>query len=291
MGAVVRRRSLLDHRPKRGIETDVPTMIAVSTVAWALADALHEVVGHAGAAVLLGVPVRAVSTATVFIEADQIRSVWDYRIIHAAPTLINLVSAGLALLALHSRWARSSTSRYFLWLFATISVILATVNLVFGPLGGGDWMEVTTELEPRVIWRAGIVAVGVAVGVAGYVLPLRLWRPDLREHRRLQLKVTTVPVLVVVVVQTLSVVGSPFASQPVGSSQSPVAGLGLVYLTMVLWLALVNVVGGPHSLAPVESIRLTRSKGWLAVGLLMLVIFVGVLGPGLGPLEDDPRLI
>jgi hypothetical protein len=57
-----------------------------------------------------------------------------------------------------------------------------------------------------------------------------------------------------------------------------------------LWLAVVNLVQRPRSTAPVESIRLTRTKTWLAVGLVVFLIFVAVLGPGLGPLEDDPRL-
>jgi O-antigen/teichoic acid export membrane protein len=57
-----------------------------------------------------------------------------------------------------------------------------------------------------------------------------------------------------------------------------------------LWFALVNLVPRPRSTEPVESIRLTRSKTSLAVGLIVFLIFVAVLGPGLGPLGDDPRL-
>ena len=176
-----------------------------STVAWALADVLHEVVGHAGAAVLLGVPFRAVSTTTAYIAADQIHSLGDVRTIDAAATVLNLVTGGLALLALRSRRVRSAASRYFLWLFATISFIVVTLNLV----AGADWEEVTTGLEPRGLWRAGVVAAGVLMAVVGYVLPLRLWMPDLRENRKLQLKITAIPVAVLIVVQTLSVARSP----------------------------------------------------------------------------------
>ena len=65
----VPRAGLAVESRERQLEVDVPTLIALSTVAWALADVLHEVVGHAGAAVLLGVPVRAVSTTTAYIAA------------------------------------------------------------------------------------------------------------------------------------------------------------------------------------------------------------------------------
>jgi hypothetical protein len=48
-------------------------------------------------------------------------------------------------------------------------------------------------MEPASLWQAGVLVAGVLVGVLGYVLPLRLWLPDLRQHRRLQLTVTAVP--------------------------------------------------------------------------------------------------
>jgi hypothetical protein len=52
----------------------------------------------------------------------------------------------------------------------------------------------------------------------------------------------------------------------------------------------VNLIPVPRSTAPVDSIALPRSKAWLAIGLVVAVFFIGVLGPGLGPLEADPRL-
>jgi hypothetical protein len=53
----------------------------------------------------------------------------------------------------------------------------------------------------------------------------------------------------------------------------------------------VNLVPVPRSTAPVDSIRLARSPGWLIVGLAVAVVYIGVLGPGLGPLDADPRLV
>lgn len=264
----------------------MPTLIALSTVAWALADVLHEIVGHAGAAVLLGVPVRAVSTTTAYIVGDQIHSLGDVRTIHAAATVLNLVTGGLALLALRSRRVTSPAARYFLWLFATFSLIVVTLNL----LVGSDLGEVIRGLEPRGLWRVGVLAVGMFVAVVGYVLPLRLWMPDLRGNRRLQLKITAIPVAVLIVVQALSVARSPFVRQPWGSGQNALATVVALSFFFGLWFALVNLVPRPRSTEPVASIRLTRSKTWLAVGLIVFLIFVAVLGPGLGPLGDDPRL-
>lgn len=271
---------------ERQIEIDVPTLSALSAVAWVLADVLHEIVGHAGAAVLLGVPVRAVSTTTVYLGWDEVDSLTDVRTIHAAATVLNLATGCLALLALRSHRMTSSASRCFLWLFATISFVVVTLQL----LVGADWEVVTTGLEPGGFWSAGVFAAGVLVGVAGYMLPLRLWMPDLRAHRRLQLQITAIPVAVLIVVQALSVVRSPFAAQPLGAGDNALITVVALSLFFGVWLALVNLVQRPRSTAPVESIRLIRSKTWLAAGLIVFVVFVAVLGPGLGPLEEDPRV-
>jgi hypothetical protein len=268
------------------VAMDVPTMIAASTVAWVLVDVLHEIVGHGGAAVLLGIPVRAVSTTTIFAEWDQVQSMAEVRIIHASATLLNLLTGCVALVALRSPRVTSPVSRYLLWVFATISFVVVTLNLV----AGGDWSVVIEGMEPAGLWRAGVPVAGILVGVLGYVLPLRLWLPDLRQHRGLQLKVTATPVLVLLAVQTLSVLGSPFGSVPLDTGTNALISSAALAVFFGLWLALVNLVPVPRSRAPVDSIALARSKGWLAVGLVVAVLFIGVVGPGLGPLEADPRL-
>jgi hypothetical protein len=265
---------------------DVPTMIAVSTVAWALADVLHEIVGHGGSAVLLGIPVRAVSTTTIFADWDQIQSMAEVRAIHASATVLNLVTAALALLALRSPRVTSPATRYFLWVFATISLVVVTLNLV----AGADWSVVIEGREPAGLWRAAVLAAGVLVAIANHLLPLKLSLPDLRARRAQQLKVTATPVLVLLVVQTLSVLGSPFTAVPRDSGTNALVSSWALTLFFGVWLALVNLVPVPRSTAPVDSIRLPRSKAWLAIGLVVAVFFIGVLGPGLGPLDADPRL-
>jgi hypothetical protein len=272
-----------------GLAVDVPTMIAASTVAWAMVDVLYEIVGHGGAAVLLGVPVRAVSTTTIFADWDQIQSIADNQIIHVSATLLNLATGCLALAALRSRRVTGPASRYCLWVFATFSFVVVTLNLTLG-VAGGDWAVVIEGMQEGGPWRAGVLAAGVVVGVLGYLLPLKLWLPDLCGHRGLQLKVTATPVLVLLVVQTLSVLGSPFRALPMDSGTNALVASVALFVYCGLWLALVNLVPVPRSSAPVDSIQLPRSRIWLAVGLVVAVLFIALLGPGLGPLEADPRL-
>jgi len=63
---------------------DIPTLIAISIVAWALVDILHEIVGHGGAAALMGFDVRAASTTTVYFTSDQPYDVGRDRFFNAA---------------------------------------------------------------------------------------------------------------------------------------------------------------------------------------------------------------
>ena len=273
----------------RNVEIDTPTLITVSALAWALANAFHEIVGHAGAAVVLGIPVRAISTTTASVDWEAIEFAAQARFIDAAATPVNVLTGALALAAL--RWINinSTATRYFLWLFAVVSFTMATWNMVTVPLlGGGDWSEVAEQLDHAGLWTAGLIAVGVVVAVVGYRLPLRLFLPDLRDRPALRHRITIVPVATMIVVQTLSVLPSPFATAPADANH--LLASVFAYVHLIAWAVLVNRGVGPRSSRPVGELALHRSTAWLATGAMTIIVFVAVLGPGLGPLEDDPRL-
>ena len=272
------------------VEVDVPTLVAVSTMAWAIANVLHEIVGHAGAAMLLGIPVRAVSTTTAYIVGDEIETATQYRIINGAATPVNLVTGALALWALHRFTVSSPALRYFLWLFSVFSFTIVTWNLVTLPLlGAGDWGEVAETLEMRGLWTAFVLAVGIPVAIMGYALPLRWWMPDLSGHPELRRRITLIPIATLIVVQTLSTAASPFATAPAESNHLVASVFAFAHF--VVWAMLANRGVGPRSAEPPTSIRLQRSIAWMVAGMIVFVLFVAVLGPGLGPLENDPRLL
>jgi hypothetical protein len=275
---------------KKNIEIDLVSLIAISIIAWSLANFLHEVIGHAGSAALLGIPVRAVSTTTMYIEWDQIKSVGEDRIINAAGAGMNFLSGIIALLYLRSNKITCSATRYFLWLFSTISFTIVTMNLISAPLiGEGDWALFIKEFERRELWKAGVVVVGTILAIPGYVLPLRLWMPDLKGNRRVLLKITVIPVITIIVVQSLSLIGSPFSSLP--PENNHLIASVFAYFHFFLWATLVNILPVPRSKNTVESIHLPRSNVYLGIGFMIGIIFIAVLGPGLGPLEEDPRLV
>jgi hypothetical protein len=265
----------------RRIKIDIPTLVAISTMVWVLVNVSHEIMGHAGSAFLLGIPVRAVSTTAVSIEWDKVTSSGAYRIIMAGGTLMNLIGGTAALILLSLRKQAYSATRYFLWLFSTFSFIIVAMNLVsVVPIGGGDWTEFTRQLEPRNLWKGIIIGIGMIITIFGYILPLRIWMPVLKSNRREQLAITAIPVFTMIVVQSLSLIGSPFASLPSGGMHL-LASL-FAYLHFVLWAILVNAIPAPRSKNPPQSIRLPRSNAWLASGLLLALFYIVVLGSGIG---------
>jgi hypothetical protein len=159
---------------------DIPTLITISIVAWAVVDILHEIVGHGGAAALMGFDVKAASTTTVYFTSDQPYDVGRDRFFNAAGALVNLLTGALALIVLRWQNATSASCRCFLWLFASFSATVVALNLVSAPLiGGGDWTAVLRELEPKGFWKSCVIGTGVLLAVVGYILPLRLFMPKL----------------------------------------------------------------------------------------------------------------
>jgi hypothetical protein len=269
---------------------DIPTLIAISVIAWALADILHEIVGHGGAAALMGFDVRAASTTTVFFTTDLPYHIEKDRFFNAAGALVNLLTGALALVLL-CRCASSTASwRFFLWLFACFSATIVAVNLVSAPiLGGGDWTAVLRGLEPSTLWKSSLIGTGLFLAVIGYVLPLRFFMPDLRDRRLVQLGLTAVPVLTVIIFHTLSLLKSPFSRLPADTNH--LLASVFMYLHLILWIILVNVLPWPRSSDPADRIRLRRSYVWIVVGFLVLLVYVVILGPGIGSFEGDHRLI
>lgn len=118
------------------------------------------------------------------------------------------------------------------------------------------------------------------LSVFGYILPLKLWMPDLKSNQRIQLAVTVMPVVTVIVVQSLSLLGSPFISGPSGANH--LLACVFAYLHFVLWAILVNALPAPRSIYSPQSIRLPRSYGWLVLGLFFALLYIVVLGPAPG---------
>ncbi len=278
----------MDNSCGRNLKIDIPTLVAISIVAWVVAVSLHEVAGHALPAVLMGLDVRLATSTGVNIPSDQVSyDLWNSakaRTLLAGGTAVNFLTGGIALLLLHLRKPTSKAFQYLLWLFATFSLMIVIMYLVTTTaIGAGDWIGFVQSLNPRNAYIAIIIGTGILLALPCYALPLREWMPDLKGNRFTLLKITFIPVLALTITQILSTLRSPYLNEQGG--QNPLLASVFVCIHLVIWAILVNLIPVPRSSKEIESISLVRSPFWLVVGVTFFLFFVVILGAGIGPLS------
>jgi hypothetical protein len=131
------------------------TLIAISALACIFQDILHEGLGHGVTAWLSGA--HRVTISTVAMQSDV-----DTRWISANGTLVNLIFAAVFWLLLLSPQRYRSGTRYFLVLAMAGNLFTGTGYFLFSGLTNfGDWAAVIQGLQPRWLWQAGMVGLGV----------------------------------------------------------------------------------------------------------------------------------
>ena len=94
---------------------DRATLVAVAVLAYALANLVHEGLGHGGTCLLAGGRPLALS-ATHFEEDPGSLTASAGKWVSAGGTLANVAFGVLALVALRANRRAATASRYFLWL-------------------------------------------------------------------------------------------------------------------------------------------------------------------------------
>ena len=247
------------------------TAAAIAVVAYAGADLVHEVVGHALVAQLSGI--RVLSISTVAAPTAQ-----DSRPMDAAGTIANVVFGAVAL-ALVGRKRRFSAAAYAWWLFGVVSAMNVGYLMYSGLFDSGDWSLVIAGARPSWAWRLGLVVAGyifyaTVIRVAAHTATPWIANGDtsIADFRR----VTRVSY---VTGGALFVLGSAF--NPLGRDVIIISGVGGSFgLTLGLLLVpgdLASHVKEPGGISSVLELR----PGWIVAALLVGSVFVGVLGPGI----------
>src|SRR2546427_53286 len=118
----------------RSARVDVPTVIAISALAYTLANIVHEGLGHGGACVLVGA--RPTALNAIFFEYDELAATLvQQRWISAGGSIANVL-VGLPILRVLRREGLPSSLRYFLWLFAGVNLLTAFGYLLYAAFGG-----------------------------------------------------------------------------------------------------------------------------------------------------------
>jgi len=151
---------------------DVSTIIAISALAYTLANIVHEGLGHGGTCLLVGAR-PTVLNAIFFEYDDHAATLVQQRWISAGGSIANVL-VGLPILRMLRRERLTASARYFLWLFAAVNLLTAFGYLLYSGIGGiGDWSRVVRGLGSPWLLRGGMAIVGAARSTrsSGPILP------------------------------------------------------------------------------------------------------------------------
>jgi hypothetical protein len=252
------------------------TIGAIAIVAWALADMLHEGLGHGGTALLVGARPTAL-TSSYFSYDEASVSRFASRLISAGGSVVNVIVA-LPLLAIIGRLR--GNARFFVWLLATLNLLTAFGYLCYSGVGGiGDWKAVIDGVPHETAWRVVEILVG---GVCYFVLaPWLLW-PGLRpfvgggaDRERRARRLTLVPYLVGGTTSVLSGMLNPLGLKIMLISSVAAAFGGA---SLLAWFFPQQAAREKSGEAPAMGVA--RSVGWMVAAGIAFALFVGVLGRG-----------
>jgi len=255
-------------------QPDLLTVIAIAIAATAIADFIHEGLGHGGMCLATGGHPMALSTVHFQCSADT-------RLVAAGGALANLIFGGLFWVA--SRTVKRATYwRYFFWLLMTFSLFDAGGYFLFSGIGNiGDWAAVVAGWQPAWAWRVGLTVLGMVTYFLLFVpLCLRELRPFLGRDQKSRLRrarqLTLVPYLTSGI---LSCVAGAF--NPVGPLlilvSAAAASFGGHSGLAWMWSLFYNPNKASRELQMPE---IERSRGWIVAGVILAIAFVAGLGPG-----------
>ncbi len=260
---------------------DRPTLVAIAVVAFALANLVHEGVGHGGACLLAGG--RALALSAVHFDGDlgglaPAAVKW----VAAGGTLANLAVGLLAAAALCFSPGHSDRTRVFLWLSMTVNLLQAAGYWLFsGTLRVGDWAKVIEGWTPHWAWRLGLASFGGAAYWGVVLFSLHVLSPLLGPgpgRWRRAVPLTVIPYLAGGILYATAGLLNPVGPLLVLISAAAASFGGTSGLAWMAQLLRDERRFPPHD-GP--KVKIARSVPWLAVGLAVVLLFVGVLGPGI----------
>jgi hypothetical protein len=253
-------------------DDDVLTICAISLLAAMLANVLHEGLGHAATDLLTGTNSGVLSTVAWSSDADS-------RLVAAAGTLVNLAAAVIFWVALRRARGAPVRWRFFLVVSLAFNLLAGTGYFFFsGVTNFGDLAVVIAGTHAHWLWRTLLVVVGIAtyygailmVGI-GLVRYVGVPRDDARRLRKL----TFIPYFSAVLLLCAAGLLNPIGIQLVWQSALPGAAgadCGLLWLRYYI----------PRGMVPERSSDgIARNYAWIAVAVVLSLIFIFVLGRGI----------
>jgi hypothetical protein len=254
------------------IKDDAITVCAVSLTSAALANVLHEGVGHALLALFTGAQSGVISTVAW-------SSGYDSRVVAAGGTLVNLAAGLICWLALRGSKNFSVQTRYFLLTSLAFNAFTGTGYFFFsGVTNFGDWQVVIAPMHPYWMWRTLLVVVGIgayyaAIVVVGRAL-VRYVGVSLDDPSRYR-KLTFIPYFSAALLLGAGGLLNPIGIQLVWESALPGAAgadCGLLWMRYYISKRTVPEWGSPD---------IRRSCPWVIAAAVVSLAFIFVLGRGI----------
>ncbi len=257
------------------------TVGALAVVAYCIGNVVHEGLGHGGACVLVGGKPQELNAIFFECSIDGLPPA-ARRWLAAGGSIANLLVAIPAWIALQWLPRHAGRGRAFGWLLLAVNLLTPFGYLLFSGLGNiGDWAVVVSGLQPTLAWRG---ALAVAGAVLYFVLAPRLLMPWLEPFlgtgtERRQARARTLAVLPYVVGGLTFVLAGLLNPHGlylvlISAAAASFGGTSLLAWYPRLWAR-------HPALAPEDApLGVPRSRGWLIAAAIVLVLFVGVLGPG-----------
>jgi len=273
---------------------NLPTLIAISVISWILVNVFHEILGHAVFGILSGLKLKAVNTTTAYLDVNWENEIakngffW-LRFTLIGGVLINFLTGLISYLVLKHKRRLNSEMRLFLWLFTSFSYVIIVMNLVTAPiLGGGDFAGIIRTYDNQNLASIIVLIIGLIIMVFGYMFLQKSFIPKIKGHRSVLLSITAIPILTVIIIQTLSLIMSPFAYlQP---SQNHLLASAFMYFHFLLWALIVNIIPSSSKTNSIENLLPDISKLLIIIALLVSIFYIFILGPGIGSFKGHPGL-
>lgn len=264
--------------PPQTVQTiDLLTVAAIAVVSYQLASLVHEGLGHGLTAAALGASGLKLSTAALHVEAGSISPVASRAVSIAGPLVGLLVGALLAVCHANTR-SGSAGFRYCLWLTAYVCLFSNSGYLMALSFAHfGDINAFVRGLNSPLAWRLGLTALGAALSVCTLFLAARTLDEFLgttgRRGRAARLLVTSylagsVPLI-------LSTLLGREGSRLAVISAIPATLGGTLFL-----LYTIPAVGEARPSTAAVPLTPRRSLAWCGAGVIALLVYGLVLGPG-----------
>lgn len=262
---------------------DIPTLIGVSALAYVLATALHEHLGHALACVALGSHPQELGA--FYVECDDARlSSLSLRLVALAGPFVSLLTGLMCFTALRRLPQLAGARFYFLWLLGAIGLMEAAGYLMFSGASGQGDLGTTRDgalygAAPEWLWRVTLFALGVLAYVRVMRSAVAAIAPRVNGSGAARIRPARLTALasyltgaaVSVTIGLFNPKGLVIVlMSAMAASMGGTAGL----LFMMQWLDRRREVSGP-------GLYFARSWGWIAAGAGATLLYGAIFGPTL----------